>query len=73
MTASKFVFSLSTIFMSIPWKAGLCMKTGAAQCHRNIANLPPVNGLRMFTICEYDRNVTCTGTDRRMVLQEGWG
>lgn len=41
MIAYKCVFSLSAIFMSIPWKAGLCMKTEAAQCHRNAASLPP--------------------------------
>lgn len=41
MIAYKCVFFLSTIFMSIPGKAGLCMKTEAAQCHGNVARLPP--------------------------------
>lgn len=35
------VCSLSIISMSIPWKAEFCMKTEAAQCHRNVASLPP--------------------------------
>lgn len=41
MTAYQHVFFLSTIFMSIPWKAGLCVKTKAAKYHRNVASLSP--------------------------------
>lgn len=76
----KCVFSLCPVFMSIPWKAGLCMKTEAAQCHRNVASLPPAawellvddHNLRVWWECHLCRYWQENSVAGELELSEDW-